>query len=82
MDEETLNILLLIGIIVVCFIVVAGISRYETKRKSQLSNEEQKVMPKSAEDNSVYIKGQVYQMEDGTLAQYGEDGKFYKIKED
>lgn len=78
MDQDTLNILLLIGMIIICLLVVFVITWYEAKRGSK----QKETQKPASEENVGYIKGQVYQMEDGTLAQYGDDGKFYKIKEE
>lgn len=82
MDPDTLNILLLVGMIIICLLVVFVISWYEAKRGKPVLGGRQKAILEAAEENAGYIKGQVYQMEDGTLAQYGDDGKFYKIKEE
>jgi hypothetical protein len=81
--------LVLVGLILVCFIIIIVISRIETKYNKVHHN----IMPEffpgnagpgdSSKENNYteFVVGQVYRMQDGTLAKYAGDGKFYKIKE-
>lgn len=77
-----------IGFIILCMIVVLVVSKLEKRVNKNLSNNKQQSnspeMGRGAlaegEDFSAFIVGQVYQMEDGTLAKYAGNGQFHKIK--
>lgn len=79
-DPGLINWILLGGIIIICLIVIYLTSRYEDKRNERLKLEQQKKIQETAAEAPAFTVGQVYQMEDGTLARYAADGKFYKIK--
>jgi len=78
----------LVGLIIVCLIIIIIISRIETK----YNKGHQDILPEffpgnagsgsSSKENNYteFVVGQVYRMQDGTLAKYAGDGKFYKIK--
>ncbi len=80
MDPGMVNWLILGVMILGCLAVIYLISRYEEKRGKRLLSKKQELMLEAAEENAAFVVGQVYQMEDGSLARYASDGKFYKIR--
>ena len=76
--------------IIGCIILIAVISRIEAKYNKRLVSRRQEIILENASERAQevfaedkqpeFVVGQVYQMEDGTLAKYATDGKFYKIK--
>ncbi|HJK06546.1 MAG TPA: hypothetical protein O0X46_05340 [Methanocorpusculum sp.] len=81
----------ILGIVIIgCLILIAVISRIEKKYNKRLISPRQEMILENAKERAQevfaeektpeFVVGQVYQMEDGTLAKYAEDGKFYKIK--
>lgn len=71
--------LLFIGLILLCFIIIilsAGLERSLRRAKKE------KEQAKGVESQPAFVEGQVYQMEDGSLAKYAGNGKFLKIKRD
>ena len=85
---ESTGLLFVIGFIILCLILVFVFSKLERKVKKTLPRgKHQNNSPEmgregspEGEDFSAFIVGQVYQMEDGTLAKYAGSGKFNKIK--
>jgi len=82
-----------LGFIVVCFIIIIIVTKLEERYHKALVDKKQKMvmknvrgmkgnLPSKEEKQKGFVVGQVYQMEDGTLAKYMEDGKFRKIKEE
>ena len=81
---ESTGLLFVIGFIILCLILVFVFSKLERKVKKTLpggkqQNDSPDVSPEGG-DFSAFVVGQVYQMEDGTLAKYAGSGKFNKIK--
>lgn len=81
----------ILGIVIIgCLILIAVISWIEKKYNKRLISPRQEMILENAKERAQevfaeekppeFVVGQVYQMEDGTLAKYAEDGKFYKIK--
>ena len=71
--------LLVIGFILLCLLIIVITAVLEKRlRKKQKENEP----AKSGETQPDFVVGQVYQMEDGSLAKYAGNGKFLKIKRD
>lgn len=75
------------AVIIGCLILIAVISRIETKYHTRLVSRRQEIMLENASAQAQeifskpeFIVGQVYQMEDGSLAKYESDGRFYKIR--
>ena len=76
--------------IIGCIILIAVISRIEAKYNKRLVSRRQETILENASERAQevfaeekqpeFVVGQVYQMEDGALAKYAADGKFYKIK--
>ena len=86
-----MNSWVILGIVIIgCLILIAVISRIEKKYNKRLISPRQEMILENAKERAQevfaeektpeFVVGQVYQMEDGTLAKYAEDGKFYKIK--
>lgn len=82
---------ILFGIVIIgCLLLIAIISRIEAKYNKRLVSPRQEIILENAGERArevfaeekppEFVVGQVYQMEDGTLAKYAADGKFYKIK--
>lgn len=82
---------MIIAIVIIgCLILIAVISHIETKYNKRFISRRQEIILESAGERAEeifaeekppeFVVGQVYQMEDGTLAKYAADGKFYKIK--
>lgn len=82
---------LIFGIVIIgCLILIAVISRIEAKYHKRFISPRQEIILENASERAQdvfageqppeFVVGQVYQMEDGTLAKYAADGKFYKIK--
>lgn len=71
--------LLVIGFILLCFIIIVISAVFE--RRLRKTQKEQKPA-KGGESQPDFVEGQVYQMEDGSLAKYAGNGKFLKIKRD
>jgi len=90
--EVGMNSWIILGIVIIgCLILIAVISRIETKYHKRLISPRQEIILENASERAQeafakkekppeFVAGQVYQMEDGTLAKYAADGKFYKIK--
>ncbi len=83
----------ILGFIVICFIVIIIVSKLEEKHNTVLLDKKQKMIQENVremtqilsskeEKRPGFVVGQVYRMEDGTLARYAKDGKFYRIKEE
>ena len=81
----------ILGIVIIgCLVLIAVISLIEKKYNKRLISPRQEMILENAKERAQevfaeekppeFVVGQVYQMEDGTLAKYAEDGKFYKIK--
>ena len=87
---DPVGVFVVIGFIILCMIVVLVVSKLEKKlNKSLPETNQQSNSPEMGrgalseeEDFSAFIVGQVYQMEDGSLAKYAGNGKFLKIKRD
>lgn len=89
--DVSMNSWLIFGMVIIgCLILIAIISRIEAKYHKRLVSPRQEIILENAsgraqeifseEKPPEFVVGQVYQMEDGTLAKYAADGKFYKIK--
>lgn len=89
--EVGMNSWIIFGIVIIgCLILIAVISRIETKYNKRFVSSRQEIILENAGERAQevfaeekppeFVVGQVYQMEDGTLAKYAADGKFYKIK--
>jgi hypothetical protein len=83
----------ILGFIVVCFIIIIIVSRLEERYNNKLLDKKQKMIQENVREMTRILSkkevtqpefavGQVYRMEDGTLARYAKDGKFYRIKEE
>lgn len=75
------------AVIIGCLILIAVISRIETKYHTRLVSRRQELILENSSERAQeifaepeFIIGQVYQMEDGSLAKYESDGRFYKIR--
>jgi len=85
---EPTGLLVVIGFIVLCLILVFVFSKLERGLKKNLPRTKQttnspEMTPEASsetDNTTAFIVGQVYQMEDGTLAKYAGNGKFNKIK--
>ncbi len=85
---ESTGLFFVIGFIILCLILVFVFSKLERKVNKNLPNTNQQTRvtemtrdgSSEGEDLSAFIVGQVYQMEDGTLAKYAGNGTFNKIK--
>ncbi len=85
---DPVGVFVVIGFIILCMIVVLVVSKLEKKLNKTLpKTKQQSNSPEmgcgalsEGEDFSAYIVGQVYQMEDGSLAKYAGNGQFHKIK--
>jgi|LSQX01.3.fsa_nt_gb predicted lipid-binding transport protein (Tim44 family) len=80
----------MIGFILICLILVIVFTKLEQRfAKKPASNQQPAPEVPQKENESApadegrpaFIVGQVYQMEDGSLAEYAADGTFRKIKE-
>lgn len=81
----------IIGFILLCLILVIVFSKLERKVAKKSASKEQPAPAEPRENDAsapdseavepAFIVGQVYQMEDGSLAEYAADGTFRKIKE-
>ncbi len=80
----------IIGFILICLILVIVFTKLEQRFAKKPASKEQPAPEGSPKENEsapadeaqpAFIVGQVYQMEDGSLAQYAADGTFRKIKE-
>jgi len=80
----------IIGFILLCLILVIVFSKLERKVSKKPASKQQSAPAEprketesapASEAQPVFTVGQVYQMEDGTLATYAADGTFRKIKE-
>ncbi|MEA5036797.1 hypothetical protein SDC9_35368 [bioreactor metagenome] len=71
--------LLVIGFIILCFIiiVISAVLERRLRRAKKAAG-----VPGDGKSQPVFVEGQVYQMEDGSLAKYAGNGKFLKIKRD
>lgn len=89
--EVGMNSWIIFGIVIIgCLNLIAVISRIEKKYNKRLISPRQEIILENAGERAQevfaeekppeFVIGQVYQMEDGTLAKYIADGKFYKIK--
>ncbi|MDD3257423.1 MAG: hypothetical protein PHU87_04140 [Methanocorpusculum sp.] len=83
----------ILGFIVICFIIIIIVSKLEEKYNNKLLEKKQKMIQENVREmtgilskkegaQQAFVAGQVYRMEDGTLARYAKDGKFYRIKEE
>ncbi|MDU9376990.1 hypothetical protein McpSp1_16340 [Methanocorpusculaceae archaeon Sp1] len=89
-DVGTSSWIIFAVVIIGCLILIAVISRIETKYNKRFVSKRQEIILENAseraqemfseEEQPEFVVGQVYQMEDGTLAKYAADKKFYKIK--
>lgn len=80
----------IIGFILICLILVIVFTKLEQRfAKKPASNQQPSPEEHPKENESTpaeetqpaFVVGQVYQMEDGSLAEYAADGTFRKIKE-
>lgn len=89
--EVGMNSWIIFGIVIIgCLILIAVISRIEKKYNKRFVSSRQEIILENAGERAQevfaeekppeFVVGQVYQMEDGTLAKYAADRKFYKIK--
>ena len=81
------GLLAIIGIIIFCMILIFGITKLELRLKKQQSarnnvSETGRDVLVEKEMDGQFVIGQVYQMEDGTLAKYAGSGQFNKIKQE
>ncbi|HJJ43010.1 MAG TPA: hypothetical protein VJ857_03980 [Methanocorpusculum sp.] len=80
------GLLVIIGIIIFCMILIFGIAKLERRLKKQQpaknnnSGASRGALSEEEMDGG-FVVGQVYQMEDGTLAKYAGSGQFNKIKQ-
>ena len=80
------GLLVIIGIIIFCMILIFGIAKLERRLKKQhlarntISAASGDAFSEEGMDGG-FVVGQVYQMEDGTLAKYAGSGQFNKIKQ-
>jgi flagellar biosynthesis/type III secretory pathway M-ring protein FliF/YscJ len=85
---DPVGVFVVIGFIILCMIVVLVVSKLEKRVNKNLSNNKQqsnspemgREVSHEGENFSAFIVGQVYQMEDGSLAKYAGNGQFHKIK--
>lgn len=72
----------LIAAVLILIFVCIGLFIFIKAGELILKNRKRKIVKtdcSSAQAQNFKV-GQVYQMEDGSLAKYSEDGKFYKVK--
>ena len=62
----------------VCFGIVLAVSIIELRQKKK---KEQNTPKEPKQEMPEFKEGQVYQMEDGSLAKYVGNGKFLKVKD-
>ncbi len=62
----------------VCFGIVLAVSIIELRQKKK---KEQNTQKEPKQEMPEFTEGQVYQMEDGSLAKYVGNGKFLKVKD-
>lgn len=88
---DPVGLFVVIGFIILCLILVFVFSKLERKVNKTLPEANQQSRETSVpvtvsevspegKDSAAFIVGQVYQMEDGTLAKYAGNGQFHKIK--